>query len=364
MKPNILWIYCDELRPDGLGCCEMRDCPDFPRHTPHLDRMAADGTRYTRHYCNSPICTPSRACILTGNYCEQHGVYGNEGYWPGFRSPVKLPTLYEHFTANGYDTANFGKVHFPRDWPQWPHDEQAGGEMNFWAPLGEEGVEMIRKLGRNGRKGGMVGGCYPDSEPYPPRQVVDNAMQWLNARDASRPWLARLSILQPHTPVLPPAAFRHLYDDIPWPRKQSVPPGVSTYQKLFAEMQGYEAFPPELMAQAARDYYALCAWVDSEVGRKAAPNGDNGDWLDGRGWPRRTCIRTSRYRYDRNVRIDGLNAQGEDQDAFLADSLLDPAETVNLVNDTAHSAAHARLERLLQEHIKGAVEVDPAYLKR
>lgn len=472
-RPNILWIYCDELRPDGLGCYPMRDCPDFPRFTPHLDRMAAEGVRFTRHYCNSPICVSSRSCILTANYCEQHGVYCNEGAWPAFRSPQLLPTLPVHFAKNGYATANFGKTHVPHDWRCWEHDNPEGGDMGFWRHLGEEGVAMIRaQRPGSSRPGGMVGGCYPDSEPYPPRRVVDNALHWLDQQEHQTPWFARISLLQPHTPVLPPARFRDLYDGLPWTRPQTVPEGVSTFQKRIAN--NYLSFPPERMAQAARDYYALCAWVDSEVGRvlahvrergdaertivvftadhgchmgeqglnekhsfvpgvhgvpfllrwtgtlpggrvdesvsesvdlartlcdlagvtpatsfrgrsllsdpapeavfatigfgapggKMGPNGGVGDWLDGRGWPRRTCVRTQRYRYDRNVMIDGVVVGEPDWDPFLADTESDPAETINLAHDPAYANVRAHLETLLLRHVAQAIAVDPACLIR
>ncbi|MCY4525674.1 MAG: sulfatase-like hydrolase/transferase, partial [Anaerolineaceae bacterium] len=71
--PNILWICTDQQRHDTLGCYGN----DYVR-TPHLDRLAAAGMRFTRAFCQSPVCTPSRASFLTGRYprttrCRQNG---------------------------------------------------------------------------------------------------------------------------------------------------------------------------------------------------------------------------------------------------------------------------------------------------
>jgi len=55
-RPNIVWIYCDELRPDALGCYGR---PELDLHTPNLDRLAESGVRFTNHFCNSPICVSS-----------------------------------------------------------------------------------------------------------------------------------------------------------------------------------------------------------------------------------------------------------------------------------------------------------------
>ena len=64
---------------------------------------------------------------------------------------------------------------------------------------------------------------------------------------------------------------------------------------------------------------------------------------EGRAWPRRACVRTDRYRLDRNLRIDGRAVTAAEADVFLADSLADPKEMNNLAGDPAHAAAQARL---------------------
>src|SRR5437764_6010986 len=72
-RPNILWICTDQQRYDTLGCTGN----PFVR-TPHIDRLAAEGLLFEQAYCQSPLCTPSRASFLTGRYprttrCRQNG---------------------------------------------------------------------------------------------------------------------------------------------------------------------------------------------------------------------------------------------------------------------------------------------------
>ena len=109
-KPNILWIYCDELRTDALGCYGHDTI--HPR-TPHIDTLAENGTLFENCLCNSPVCVPSRVSTLTGCYPEDTGVYHNEGAWRGYQMPSKVITFPQVFTENGYVTANFGKWHVP-----------------------------------------------------------------------------------------------------------------------------------------------------------------------------------------------------------------------------------------------------------
>ena len=66
-KPNIVFIFVDNLGYGDLGCYGAKDI-----RTPHLDRMVAAGTRFTDFSVTSALCTPSRAALMTGKYCARH----------------------------------------------------------------------------------------------------------------------------------------------------------------------------------------------------------------------------------------------------------------------------------------------------
>ena len=120
-RPNVVWIYCDELRTDALGCYGT---PYAEMQTPHLDAIANSGSIFRNCYCNSPVCVSSRTSVLTGLYAEDTGVYHNEGFWSQYRMDEPLPiTIPEVFAQKGYTTANFGKVHIPHQFEPWMHNE-------------------------------------------------------------------------------------------------------------------------------------------------------------------------------------------------------------------------------------------------
>lgn len=472
-RPNVVWIYCDELRTDALGCYGH---PSLKLHTPNLDRLAQQGVRFTNHFCASPVCVSSRVCALSALYPEDTGVYNNEAAWPRFRLPKPVETFPPVFAQKGYRTATFGKLHvargmYPGQTPGhdiFQHHDGTGGDMNFWRRLGETRVRMIRSP-----NGGMHGGVFPDDVPYPPEQVVSHALKWME-QAADQPYLVRISLLQPHTPVLPPARFVRLYEDqdpgLPGP----IPSTLSVFERRVAQVHGLDRMDPGQLRTARLHYYALVAWVDSQVGRvleaieragrrdstivvfgadhgnplgdtgafekhtftptvhrvpllfswpgtmaagivrndlsdsldfarslcglaglavppalkgrnlfadpapeaiystigygeidsRMGPNGGRGDWSGGRGWPRRSCVRTARYRLDKNMRIDGHPADPGDEDIFLADVAADPREMTNLAGRPDHADVVKRLSAMLSEHAKGAVEVPHEYLLR
>jgi choline-sulfatase len=465
-KPNVIWIYCDELRADALGCYGNRYAD---LDTPNLDRIAASGALFRNCFCNSPVCVPSRTSVLSGLYPEQTGVYHNEGFWSNFRledPPVLIP---EVFAEAGYVTANFGKVHIPHQLQPWMAGEPGRIGSGF-APDRRLGADQIRAPGAPM----TLGGRYPADEPYAPARNTDNALAWLTSHDG--PYFARISYLQPHTPVLPPPPYDTLYMDEDFPRRFSQSPSASLFERRFAEIVGGAELSDEEVFKAQAYYYGLVSWLDQEIGRLMAaleeagtlentilvfgadhgvslgegggryekhtyapevhrvplivswsgrieagqvrtdvcecldcgrtlfdlagleapsqfkgralfadpapeavyasigfgfadslvfPNMGvkGGGYVDGHGWPRRTCVRTARYRLDKNVRLDGGPVSAADEDIFLADVVNDPLEMENLAGDPAYQDVVARLSAMIDRHVADSVEVPHAYVE-
>ncbi len=100
-RPNILLITSDQQHWNTLGVTN----PEIS--TPNLDRLAAQGARFSRAYCPNPTCTPTRASIITGKYPSQHGAWSL-----GTKLPDDAPVVGDVFQAQGYRTALVGKAHF------------------------------------------------------------------------------------------------------------------------------------------------------------------------------------------------------------------------------------------------------------
>ena len=140
--PNILLITSDQQHWNTLGCLN----PELS--TPALDRLAEQGTLYTRAYCPNPTCTPTRSSMITGKAPSQHGAVAL-----GMKLPEHEPTVGEIFQQAGYRTALVGKAHFQplqgtQEFPSleaWPLLQDLDYWRDFHGPFyGFEHVELAR----------------------------------------------------------------------------------------------------------------------------------------------------------------------------------------------------------------------------
>ncbi|MGA0368828.1 MAG: sulfatase [Kiritimatiellia bacterium] len=151
-RPNILLITSDQQHYDTLGI-------ENPRiHTPNLDRLCREGTRFSRAYCPNPTCTPTRATLLTGLMPSQHGAWTL-----GTKLREDLPTLPGLLSKEGYYTGLIGKAHFQplRGNDQYPSIERHPllRDLEFWRNFrggwyGFDRVETARMHADEGHAGG------------------------------------------------------------------------------------------------------------------------------------------------------------------------------------------------------------------
>jgi arylsulfatase A len=106
-KPNIIFILADDLGQGDLGCYGQEKIK-----TPNLDRMAAEGTRYTQAYCGTTVCAPSRTSLMTGLHMGHSPIRGNREITPGEGQkplPESTVTVAQLLKGQGYATACMGK---------------------------------------------------------------------------------------------------------------------------------------------------------------------------------------------------------------------------------------------------------------
>jgi arylsulfatase A-like enzyme len=108
-RPNVLLIISDDLNT------RIGPYTDIDNYTPNLDRLAAEGIRFSRTYCQYPICGPSRASLMSGLYCETNGVLRNNDQPGSYRKSTpalsKHPSLAGFFREQGYYTARVSKIY-------------------------------------------------------------------------------------------------------------------------------------------------------------------------------------------------------------------------------------------------------------
>ncbi|MEW4453903.1 sulfatase-like hydrolase/transferase [Bremerella sp. JC817] len=203
-RPNVLVILCDDL---GYGDLECFGHPSIK--TPHLNQLAAEGVRLTSCYSAAPVCSPSRAGLITGQTPTQLGIYD----WIPAGSPMHVQkqeaTVAKLLKDAGYQTGLFGKWHCNGKFNS--PDQPQPGDMGFdyWfatqnnaAPTHENPNNFVR----NGKEVGPTAG-------YSCQVVAGEASKWLEQRDPAKPFFALVTFHEPHEPIASPAALVETYPD-------------------------------------------------------------------------------------------------------------------------------------------------------
>ena len=198
-KPNILMILVDDL---GYGDLSSYGATDLK--TPHIDRLMAAGMRFNNFYANCPVCSPTRASLLSGRYPDMVGVPGVirthiTNNW-GYLAPhaVLLPKL---LRPAGYHTAIVGKWHLGLDSPNTPNER---GFDHFHGFLGDmmDDYYNHRRHGNNYMR-------LNENEIDPKGHATDLFTQWaidyiIGRARSNKPFFLYLAYNAPHTPIQPP----------------------------------------------------------------------------------------------------------------------------------------------------------------
>ena len=138
-SPNIVLMVADDHGTDALGCYGN---PVIK--TPHLDRLAAEGVRFTHAFCTTASCSPSRSAILSGRHNHANGMYGLEHQYHHFSS-FDIKTLPVLLAENGYRTARIGKYHVAPEEVYHFQQVLSEGAANNPDALGRNAVAMAER---------------------------------------------------------------------------------------------------------------------------------------------------------------------------------------------------------------------------
>ncbi|HSJ03799.1 MAG TPA: sulfatase [Verrucomicrobium sp.] len=206
-RPNVLILLMDDLGRSDLGV----DGTKF-HETPHMDALANSGVRFTDFYSAHPVCSPTRAALMTGKVPQRVGITDYIKPHSGIALPEKETTLGEAFAEQGYQTGYLGKWHLgeeEKDQPShhgfsWSACVNHGGQpASYYFPYkakpGKEPLWDVPDLD-DGKEG-----------DYLTDALTGKAIGYLKQRDPARPFLLCFSHYAVHTPIQPPPDLLEKY---------------------------------------------------------------------------------------------------------------------------------------------------------
>ena len=228
-RPNVLLVMSDEHNRRCMGCSGDRTA-----RTPNLDQLASTGTRFTQAYCTNPVCTPSRASLLTGLYSHHLQAQNNTTPY----SPERK-TLAHHFGAAGYMTGLIGKMHWVdaqthgfdyhldfNDWFQFlgPHTRMYANELgqansgsglpqidDLWR---EEGDPWKGHRTLDSREGSVAVGrvsLMPEEDHFESFVARESNRFLTRFGRGEQPFFLITSFLKPHDPFMPAKRFAEMF---------------------------------------------------------------------------------------------------------------------------------------------------------
>jgi arylsulfatase A-like enzyme len=222
-KPNVIFIMTDDQGSIDAQCYGARDLT-----TPGVDRLAAQGVRFTQFYSGAPVCSPSRAALLTGRYPWLAGMPNNSAGPPseaddqldtltGPGLPQSEITMADMFRAAGYATAHVGKWHLGSGIGHKPLDHGfdysfgfMGGCIDNWTHFCYWGGPNRHDLWENNQRARLPGHYFPDL-------MVGKATAFI-ASHRDRPFFMYFAINMPHYPYQGDERWLKHYRDLPYPR--------------------------------------------------------------------------------------------------------------------------------------------------
>ena len=219
-RPNVLFVFADDL---GYGDIAAHGHPDAK--TPHLDRLAAEGTDFHQFCVASGVCSPSRAAVMTGQYPARHRVHGH------FAKPAQnaargmpnhldpdAPMVSRQLQQAGYATGHFGKWHLSNYGVDAPEPTRFGFDVS--AIFNGPGPQVFEGVGKKRRDVRLTQESHDtfDSAVALSPAATDHAEQFIR-RHAEEPWYVNLWLHETHQIVAATEEEKAAYPDVPEPHK-------------------------------------------------------------------------------------------------------------------------------------------------
>jgi arylsulfatase A-like enzyme len=272
-KPNMILFMTDDQGYGDLSCMGNTDF-----RTPHLDRLAAAGARFTDWYANSPVCSPSRASLLTGRYPGNAGVRSIlAGHRTASGLPQQVPTLATALKSLGYRTALFGKWHLGLAEGSRPDEHGFDEWFGFLAGCVDYYSHIFYwGMNRGGPGNDPTHDLWQDGEEvwengrYLTELITEKTVRYIRrAAREERPFFLYVAYNAPHYPMHAPQMYLDRFPDLPWDRRIMA-------AMLSAMDDGVGDICAELERQGIWENTLLFFMSDN------GPSRETRNWLDGR----------------------------------------------------------------------------------
>lgn len=260
-QPNFLVIMADEHAPQAS---QVYGSPYVK--TPNLQRLSESGVVFDQAYCDSPLCTPSRACFMTAQPVHRNGVWDN-----GVPLASDLPTFAHALVTAGYETVLSGKMHFVG------HDQHHGFERRLtedchsheiiapnWNRSAVAAEDFRRRLLEAGPSEDAAINVFDDKVE---RESIAYLQEYMRGAQ-DKPFALVVSFMAPHFPLSPRPEFYKLYEDIVT-LPDSVPPYATPEHPVHTRLRKYfqlENLTPEIILRARAAYFGSVTQTDNRIG--------------------------------------------------------------------------------------------------
>ena len=266
-RPNIILIEADQMSSFVLPFYS----PKGQAIAPNLTRLAGEGVLFTNTYCNSPLCSPSRACMFTGAPIARNEVWGN-----GSEFSSDQPTMMHFLRHAGYRNVVSGKTHFIGADQLHGFDRRLTtdiypSDFNWsidWRP------HVEHRPGTSVKKLEVSGLCRTNNQILYDSEVQFRAVEFLRyeaLEPKDSPFFLHVSYTQPHESYQSVPKFWDLYDDVDIALPEQGADADEDMQPVTRWLRihhGVDRFPPsdDTIRASRRAYYAMITQIDAHVG--------------------------------------------------------------------------------------------------
>jgi len=263
MPRQVIFIMTDSQRRDMLGCYDSPfNPPGRSSPTPNLDRLAAEGLRFNRAYCVSPVCGPARSAIFTGTYPHHNGSWGNS-----LALYANVRTVGQRLSDEGVHTAYIGKWHLDGGDYFGLGSAPDGWDPDYWYDMRNYLGELSEEERLRSRKPATSQDPDLTAEFTYAHRCSDRAVDFIH-RHASEDYLLVVSYDEPHHPFISPQPYADMYKDAPQVHFENEGDDLDdkpAHHRVWADFfDGNYDYTKEEFLQL---FLGCNAFVDSEIGR-------------------------------------------------------------------------------------------------